>query len=67
VLFIETPYFTRFCEEHCTDEERQALQQGLLDRPEAGRLIRGTRGLRKLRWVQTKLLVQWVNEVIEDE
>lgn len=50
MIFIETPYFTRFCEEHCTDDELRVLQQSLIKRPEAGDLIRGTKGLRKLRW-----------------
>ena len=49
MLFVETPTFTRFCEEHCTDDELRALQQRLLDQPEAGELIIGTKGLRKLR------------------
>ena len=50
MLFIETPYFTRFCEEHCGDDDLRDLQQLLLERPEAGDLITGTKGLRKLRW-----------------
>ena len=50
MLFVETPHFTRFCEEHCTDDDLRVLQQRLLDQPEAGELITGTKGLRKLRW-----------------
>ena len=50
MLFIETPYFTRFCEEHCTDDDLRQLQQVLLEHPDAGDLMRGTGGLRKLRW-----------------
>jgi hypothetical protein len=50
MLFIETPYFTRFCEEHCSDDELSDLQQALIDKPDAGSLIRGAKGLRKLRW-----------------
>ena len=50
MLFIESPYFTRFCEEHCSDEDLQSLQRLLIQRPESGDLIRGTKGLRKLRW-----------------
>lgn len=107
MLFIETPYFTRFCEEHCSDDDLRVLQQQLIERPDAGDLIRGAKGLRKLRWAlpgrgksggariiyywrsaagqiyllyaysknaqadlnaaQRKLLVQWVNEVLDDE
>ena len=50
MLFVETPYFTRFCEEHCSDDDLRDLQQRLIERPDAGDLIRGSKGLRKLRW-----------------
>jgi len=50
MLFIETPYFTRFCEEHCDADDLRNLQRMLLKRPDAGDLIVGTKGLRKLRW-----------------
>ncbi len=50
MVFIETPYFTRFCEEHGGDDDLRGLQKQLMERPEAGDLIRGTKGLRKLRW-----------------
>lgn len=107
MLFIETPYFTRFCEEHGSDDDLRTLQQQLIERPDAGDLIRGAKGLRKLRWAlpgrgksggarviyywrsaaghiyllyayaknsqadlspaQRKLLVEWINEVLDDE
>ena len=107
MLFIETPYFSRFCEEHCSDDELRLLQHELIERPDAGDLIRGTKGLRKLRWarsgrgksggarviyywrgsagqiyllyayaknaqadltaVQRKMLMEWLNEVLDDE
>lgn len=107
MLFIETAYFTRFCEEHCSDDDLRGLQQQLMERPDAGALIRGAKGLRKLRWAlpgrgksggarviyywrsaagqiyllyaysksaqadlnaaQRKMLVEWVNEVLDDE
>ena len=107
MLFIETPFFTRFCEEHCNDDDLRELQQLLIERPDTGVLLRGGKGLRKLRWAlqgrgksggarviyywrnaagrvyllyayaknaqadltaaQTRLLVEWVNEVLDDE
>jgi mRNA-degrading endonuclease RelE of RelBE toxin-antitoxin system len=48
--FIETPLFTRLVSEHLTDEEYAALQDALAADPESGALIRGSGGLRKLRW-----------------
>lgn len=48
--FIETPIFTRDVVELLPDDEYRSLQLALTLRPEAGALIRGARGLRKLRW-----------------
>ena len=50
MLFIETPYFTRFCENHCSDDELRELQRLLIEHPDAGDLMRGSKGLRKVRW-----------------
>jgi hypothetical protein len=49
MVFIETPSFTRLLGEILTDEEYTAFQRQLLANPEAGALIPGTGGLRKLR------------------
>jgi len=48
--FIETPIFTREVSTFLTDWEYRSLQLALLFRPEQGVLIRGSGGLRKLRW-----------------
>ena len=48
--FIETPVFTRRLLELLSDDEYRPLQLALLFRPEQGDLIRGTGGLRKIRW-----------------
>lgn len=50
MVFVELTPFVRFREQHWTDEELRGLQRFLLVTPTAGDLIRGTRGLRKLRW-----------------
>lgn len=47
---IETPGFTRQVQAALSDDEYRALQLHLLLRPDAGDLIAGTHGLRKLRW-----------------
>ena len=36
--------------EHLTDEEYSKLQNSLIENPEAGDLIPGSGGVRKLRW-----------------
>ncbi len=48
--FVETPIFTRQVTSLLSDDEYKALQQALLLRPEQGALIRGSGGLRKVRW-----------------
>lgn len=48
--FIETPIFTETVTEVLSGEEYRDLQIALLLRPEQGALIRGSGGLRKLRW-----------------
>lgn len=48
--FIETPIFTREITRLLPDERYRELQLALWLRPDAGDLIRGSGGLRKLRW-----------------
>jgi len=48
--FIESPLFTKLVEEYLTDEEYARLQQALISDPESGSVIRGSGGIRKLRW-----------------
>ena|SRR5688572_18526771 len=48
--FIETPIFSKAIDALLDEEQFGALQLALLARPDAGALIRGTNGLRKMRW-----------------
>ena len=50
VTFKETSFFTRQTADLLSDEELTALQWQLMANPESGDLIRGSGGLRKLRW-----------------
>jgi mRNA-degrading endonuclease RelE of RelBE toxin-antitoxin system len=50
VRFVETAAFTRKIVRQITDDQYRRLQEELLARPTAGDVIRGTGGLRKLRW-----------------
>lgn len=50
VELIETPTFTRWVAVGLSAEEYRLLQWQLLVRPDAGSLIPGSGGLRKLRW-----------------
>lgn len=48
-LFVELPAFSRFRADYLTDEAFRGLQDDLMKHPEAGDVIEGTGGLRKLR------------------
>lgn len=50
ISFIETKLFTRLVQEYLSDDEYSKLQQALLSDPEAGAVIPGSGGVRKLRW-----------------
>ena len=47
--FVELPPFERIREEYLDDAAYSALQHELMDNPEAGDMMEGTGGLRKLR------------------
>ena len=53
LTFKETSIFTRQAADHLSDEELNALQWALMADPKNGDLIRGSGGLRKLRWAGT--------------
>ena len=50
MIFIETSVFTREIKGLLPDEEYRMLQTALMFRPDAGDIIRGGGGLRKVRW-----------------
>jgi hypothetical protein len=47
---IETPMFTAFIVKLMPDDEYKDMQQALIRCPVAGDIIKGSGGLRKLRW-----------------
>ena len=50
MLFIEASTFSKLLPKYLTDEEYRALQSLLMQRPEAGAVIKGSGGVRKVRW-----------------
>ncbi len=50
LTFVETKLFTELVSDYCTDDEYAALQNAIIANPEAGDVIRGSGGVRKLRW-----------------
>jgi mRNA-degrading endonuclease RelE of RelBE toxin-antitoxin system len=51
VVTVETHVFTARISALLSDDEYALLQEELVARPGAGSLIRGTGGLRKIRWM----------------
>jgi hypothetical protein len=47
---VETALFTRIVGDYLDDDEYRALQKALVANPEAGTVIRGSGGVRKIRW-----------------
>lgn len=50
VVFVETPIFTKRIQQYMDDDEYIELQKYLAATPDAGDIIRGSGGIRKLRW-----------------
>jgi len=50
MIFVETKAFSRRIVTLLTDDEYRGLQDHLVKYPDAGATIRGTGGIRKLRW-----------------
>lgn len=50
MLFIETSIFTKLLPDYLTDDEYRGLQMYLVQKPDAGDLIKGSGGVRKVRW-----------------
>jgi mRNA-degrading endonuclease RelE of RelBE toxin-antitoxin system len=48
--FIETSIFTKLIYTYLTDDEYVGLQGFMLKYPEAGKIVPGSGGVRKLRW-----------------
>ena len=48
--FIETPFFTKAVHHYLNDDEYARLQAHMNESPEAGAIVPGTGGVRKLRW-----------------
>lgn len=54
LVFFETPLFTRLVPDYLNDEAYSELQQTLTANPDAGEVMPGTGGFRKLRWADPR-------------
>lgn len=53
-LFVELPAFSRHRSDYLDDDGYRALQEALIEDPEAGHVLRGAGGLRKLRFADPR-------------
>jgi mRNA-degrading endonuclease RelE of RelBE toxin-antitoxin system len=51
MVFIESQLFSRLVYRYLSEREYSGLQQHLAAQPDAGDLIRGSGGARKIRWL----------------
>ncbi len=52
--FVEAPAFSRYRDNYLDDEGFRELQESLVRNPEAGDLVPGAGGIRKLRWKDSR-------------
>lgn len=50
MIIIETSIFSRLIQDMMSDDDYRLLQEALITRPDAGDVIKGSGGLRKVRW-----------------
>ena len=50
MIFIESPLFSRLLSDYLTDDQYGQLQSHLSVNPDAGDVIKGSGGVRKVRW-----------------
>lgn len=53
MIFIETQTFTKILSDYLLDDGYRGLQIYLLQKPDAGAIVRGSGGIRKVRWSAT--------------
>lgn len=50
MIFIETSKFTKLLSDYLSDDEYRMLQWHLQEKPDSGDIVRGSGGVRKVRW-----------------
>lgn len=53
LTLIESPIFSRMWPEYWSEDERGAFASWLAQNPEAGDVVSGSGGVRKVRWART--------------
>jgi mRNA-degrading endonuclease RelE of RelBE toxin-antitoxin system len=50
LVFVESSNFSKHLPQYLVDDEYRLLQRFLAEHPDAGRVVRGSGGIRKVRW-----------------
>jgi mRNA-degrading endonuclease RelE of RelBE toxin-antitoxin system len=50
MIFIETKLFTKLLPAYLSDDDYRGLQSYLLQKPDVGDIVKGSGGVRKIRW-----------------
>lgn len=53
VTFVESPLFSKIVHDYLTDDEYRGFQSFIGANPDAGDVVRGSGGVRKVRWSRT--------------
>ncbi len=54
MVFIETSFFTKLLPNYLSDNEYRGLQSYLLQKPDAGDIVKGSGVVRKVRWASSR-------------
>ena len=50
MVFVETSWFSKLLDRYLVDDDYRKLQNHLIEHPQAGDILRGSGGVRKIRW-----------------
>ncbi|MBF0266580.1 MAG: type II toxin-antitoxin system RelE/ParE family toxin [Gammaproteobacteria bacterium] len=53
MVFIETSIFTKSLSKYLSDDDFRGLKSYLLQKPDAGNIVKGSGGVRKVRWAKS--------------
>lgn len=54
LVFVELPFFEMHRKDYLTDEDFRLFQEKIMENPDAGDVIKGTGGLRKIRFKDSR-------------
>ena len=68
--FIESSLFSRMVYDYLSEDDYTAFQQFLLEHPEAGDVVQGSGGVRKVRWARASIsgaVLKQIKELLDHD